>query len=331
MHATGNPATLEHLKRDRSAPRILILRTNMLLALDIVVGLLSAYFCGRLYLLMNHAAWAGYDLISPLFREALLCSMTVALAFGQPRLSGGASLARWRGPIEELLARGVAVLGVLIALEFMTHRSDQAIRLWLLIWSASLLAWFCSSRVIFILHYERLAAVVGAPDVTGHLASRLVSEAEAVAVLDDDLMDLDCEEAASSSMSELFELTRDTTIDTIVVTLDCATPLAAQPAIRHLGSIPARVTICRDVTGALTSRRLMRAIKDVPIALPADSPLRYWELLFKSIIDLVGAVFLLCVLSPIAVIVSVAIAMDSPGPIIFRQQRSGWCGRLFTI
>lgn len=52
---------------------------------------------------------------------------------------------------------------------------------------------------------------------------------------------------------------------------------------------------------------------------------------FKRAIDLVGAFFLLVVLSPVMLIVAVAIKIDSKGPVLFKQKRLGRGGREFYI
>lgn len=51
----------------------------------------------------------------------------------------------------------------------------------------------------------------------------------------------------------------------------------------------------------------------------------------KRLLDVVCAGIALIVLSPFALLVSAAIWLDDPGPVLFRQQRIGRCGRTFTI
>src|SRR5829696_5310665 len=51
----------------------------------------------------------------------------------------------------------------------------------------------------------------------------------------------------------------------------------------------------------------------------------------KRSIDLVCAVVLLLVLLPVLLACALAIRLDSPGPVLFRQQRVGERGRRFTI
>ena len=52
---------------------------------------------------------------------------------------------------------------------------------------------------------------------------------------------------------------------------------------------------------------------------------------FKRLMDLVGALALLVLLAIPMVIVAIAIKLDSPGPVIFRQIRVGKNGRVFTF
>jgi lipopolysaccharide/colanic/teichoic acid biosynthesis glycosyltransferase len=51
----------------------------------------------------------------------------------------------------------------------------------------------------------------------------------------------------------------------------------------------------------------------------------------KRLFDLVGASIALLLLAPLLLLVALAIRLDSPGPVLFRQQRVGRHGRLFSI
>lgn len=56
-----------------------------------------------------------------------------------------------------------------------------------------------------------------------------------------------------------------------------------------------------------------------------------WYGLVKRALDLVLSLSMLVVLTPVFVIVAVAIKIDSPGPVLFRQERVGKNGRVFRI
>ncbi|MGC9944367.1 MAG: sugar transferase [Verrucomicrobiota bacterium] len=70
-----------------------------------------------------------------------------------------------------------------------------------------------------------------------------------------------------------------------------------------------------------------------PLLIFRSTPETSWQMLAKSALDFVGALILLVILTVIPVIplVALAIKITSPGPIFFRQQRSGLNGAPFTI
>jgi exopolysaccharide biosynthesis polyprenyl glycosylphosphotransferase len=56
-----------------------------------------------------------------------------------------------------------------------------------------------------------------------------------------------------------------------------------------------------------------------------------WQVRAKRALDIVLAVIGLVVLAPVMALVALAIKLDSPGPIVFRQTRCGKDGRTFTF
>ena len=61
------------------------------------------------------------------------------------------------------------------------------------------------------------------------------------------------------------------------------------------------------------------------------APLSFAEQAIKRTIDFVGAIVGLLVLLPVMALTAIAIKLDSPGPIIFRQNRRGFNGQEFAI
>ena len=51
----------------------------------------------------------------------------------------------------------------------------------------------------------------------------------------------------------------------------------------------------------------------------------------KRILDLIFAILLLAVLAPIFLIIAIMIKIDSPGPVLFKQERVGKHGKVFKI
>ena len=67
-------------------------------------------------------------------------------------------------------------------------------------------------------------------------------------------------------------------------------------------------------------------VEPEPDARPAVSHSR-----LKRILDGVGAVVLSIVLLPLGLLIALAVRLDSPGPVLFRQTRVGYRGRTFTV
>jgi exopolysaccharide biosynthesis polyprenyl glycosylphosphotransferase len=68
-----------------------------------------------------------------------------------------------------------------------------------------------------------------------------------------------------------------------------------------------------------------------PVLVFRSTPEASWEGVLKQVIDFVGACVLLVLFSPFFLFAALGIKLSSPGPIIFRQLRSGLNGRPFTI
>ncbi len=58
---------------------------------------------------------------------------------------------------------------------------------------------------------------------------------------------------------------------------------------------------------------------------------RPWQLAVKRLLDIVGSLTLLIVLSPLMLVIAIAIALTSPGPVIYAQRRIGEGGHPFTM
>jgi len=83
--------------------------------------------------------------------------------------------------------------------------------------------------------------------------------------------------------------------------------------------------------GRLLSTGLVESIDGVGVFSMANGPDRAIGLALKRVVDVVGAAVLMVVLAPVAAVLAVAIKLDSPGPVLFRQERVGLHGRTFKV
>jgi putative colanic acid biosysnthesis UDP-glucose lipid carrier transferase len=75
----------------------------------------------------------------------------------------------------------------------------------------------------------------------------------------------------------------------------------------------------------------VREIAGIPVLTLSETPLTGTRLLMKALEDFILAALILVAISPVLLLVALAIKLDSPGPVFFRQKRMGWNGRIFSI
>lgn len=75
----------------------------------------------------------------------------------------------------------------------------------------------------------------------------------------------------------------------------------------------------------------VKEIAGIPVLTLSETPLTGVHLLAKSLEDLILSFVILILISPILLLVAIAVKLDSPGPVFFRQKRAGWNGKTFRI
>jgi putative colanic acid biosynthesis UDP-glucose lipid carrier transferase len=75
----------------------------------------------------------------------------------------------------------------------------------------------------------------------------------------------------------------------------------------------------------------VREIAGIPVLVLSETPLTGTSLLIKACEDAILSIAILVLISPVLLLIAIAIKLDSPGPVFFRQQRMGWNGKIFSI
>ena len=84
---------------------------------------------------------------------------------------------------------------------------------------------------------------------------------------------------------------------------------------------------------------ILRKWEDMPPDMQTAEVREYYDilrkkrasLLFKRLFDIMASLVLLIVLSPLLLILAIAVRLDSEGPVFFRQERVTQYGRRFRI
>ena len=86
-----------------------------------------------------------------------------------------------------------------------------------------------------------------------------------------------------------------------------------------------------DFFGTQISRARFDELLGYPLLVFRTTPDTSWQSVAKQLIDFFGSLFLLIALSWLFAILAILIKFTSPGPVLFRQQRSGLNGAPFTL
>jgi len=131
-------------------------------------------------------------------------------------------------------------------------------------------------------------------------------------------------------MADLSEFVRQTRLDMIIVTMP---PRAEDRIIQILGPLwvlPVDIRLAPHEPKLGLRPRSYRWLGGLALLDLFDRPLRARDAVFKRLFDLGVGTVLTALALPLMGLIALAIRLDSPGPILFRQRREGYTGAPFT-
>jgi exopolysaccharide biosynthesis polyprenyl glycosylphosphotransferase len=179
--------------------------------------------------------------------------------------------------------------------------------------------------------------IVGAGKVGQELAQRIRAEGDGLIVagyLDDDpAKQGEVYEGAVvlGPTSRTTDIVRAQQIEEVIFTLPLRAHLSLDKQVRALQTMPVRVRIVPDFFDLAFFRATIEDYAGIPLIGLRDPAIDGTERVIKRLFDLVVGTLTLIVVAPVMLVVALAVRLDSPGPALFRQQRVGENGRLFTI
>ncbi|MEQ1698071.1 MAG: undecaprenyl-phosphate glucose phosphotransferase [Hyphomicrobiaceae bacterium] len=133
------------------------------------------------------------------------------------------------------------------------------------------------------------------------------------------------------TFDQLAAFCRDEGIDLLIVTVP---PRAEDRLMQILQQL---FTLQIDIrVSALNSKLRLNSsaysyIGKVPMLAVMDKPLSDWDRVIKNVEDRVIGLVLLTIAVPVMALVALAVRLDSPGPILFRQKRYGFNNELIEV
>ncbi len=133
------------------------------------------------------------------------------------------------------------------------------------------------------------------------------------------------------ALQRLVELLHEFSVNGVIVSAKRALFDEVEDAIRACELEGVEVWLVADFFKTQICRTSFDDFYGQPILVFRTAPETSWQGVAKQLLDAIGAVLLLIGLSPVLLIAALGVKLTSPGPILFRQQRSGINGRPFTL
>ena len=134
-----------------------------------------------------------------------------------------------------------------------------------------------------------------------------------------------------SVAASVIEYVRGSDVEEVVVGADPHRWSELRTLVAELRVLPFPVSFVPLGTASEIFRRPYRELGNAVCVELQRGPLTSFEQAAKRCIDILFAGTALTALLPLLALVAVAIKLDSPGPILFRQQRCGFNGKCFRI
>ncbi|KAF1054823.1 MAG: UDP-glucose:undecaprenyl-phosphate glucose-1-phosphate transferase [Stenotrophomonas maltophilia] len=131
--------------------------------------------------------------------------------------------------------------------------------------------------------------------------------------------------------SDLERLVREERVSQILVALPWSAENRISEIILRLRRLPVNVMIVPDMVALYQAHNRITEVSGLPMFNASLVPLRGWSPLFKRIEDIILSSLAILALSPVMLIVAIAIKLDSAGPVLFRQKRYGYNNRLIEV
>jgi putative colanic acid biosynthesis UDP-glucose lipid carrier transferase len=246
-----------------------------------------------------------------------------------------AALRRHREHLVRLTCLWAAVVLMLIAIIYLTRRADQYSRAWMLMWALGGWSALVATRVLAWRAIRRFrgqlvtrTAVIGHPIPAQRLAQRLADDArgdvEIVGVFEAKDALGQCDPRDGGALARLSAA--DTRIDEIVFALPHDEVLDLDAALGKLGPRVVDIKVGFDLPAP-------RGSDGGPLILVPvwQRPLAGSPTVLKRAIDICASLLLLASLLPLMAVIAALVKFDTPGPVLFRQQRFGISKKPFKL
>jgi Undecaprenyl-phosphate glucose phosphotransferase len=250
--------------------------------------------------------------------------------------------------LPRVLLGWMAAFAFILSVIFFFKAGVQFSRIWLALWFVVGLLAIAAERIaLFALvrrwtrsgRLYRRAVIYGIGPITERLIRELeadvASDVRIIGVFDDrktaranaDIHGY----ARLGSLDDLLEVSREMRIDLAIVALPVAGEKRLTSVVGRMSVLPADIKLPAQATQIHFSPRIYSHVGPVAMIDLYDKPIADWGTVAKWLFDKTFGLLALIALAPLMAAIAVAIKLDSPGPVLFRQKRYGFNNELVEI
>ncbi len=182
----------------------------------------------------------------------------------------------------------------------------------------------------------RRVAVVGAGEQGRRLVARLLGcpDVRVVGIFDERgtrVPEAVCGLPLAGDLDALAARVRREEVDEVLIALPLGARGRIEAWLRRLRRLPVHVRLALDAGSDWLQPRRISALGPVPVLHLFDHPLRGPARHAKTVMDRTLALLGLVLTAPLMALVALAVRLDSPGPVLYRQRRWGFAGEPIRV
>ncbi|GAA3707527.1 hypothetical protein GCM10022268_16130 [Sphingomonas cynarae] len=120
-------------------------------------------------------------------------------------------------------------------------------------------------------------------------------------------------------------------VDQVIVAMPFSTDEELQNVVGRLAMLPVLIRLAPDLSSFTMAGQSMVMLGDLPLMTVFERPINGVDQVVKRAEDLLIGSIILFFAAPFLALVALAIKLDSPGPVFFKQEREGFNHRRFRI
>jgi exopolysaccharide biosynthesis polyprenyl glycosylphosphotransferase len=247
-------------------------------------------------------------------------------------------MSRWGSRIREVVLATTLITSVLAVLPLRMAFATMAffVVFWLLTFTALILSRVIGQQLLYLARSRgrnlRNIVIVGEGLEAAALGDRIEQEPtlgyRLVRIIDAELF----KAPEISVLHQLNSVIAQQPVDEVFLALPMNQYGALVEAmVRHCEEQGIVIRVRTETFNLQVARTYVDDLQGIPVMTIQSGPTDGWQLVMKRLIDLAGSAVLLLSLAPLFAIVALLIRLDSPGPILFAQERVGLNKRRFKI